>query len=178
MNIVVKRQFFIPSLLIPLSLLLSLSLLFTGCTTKLAPPYDQVVANELTNLSPDLMTLMASISNGVGKDSFATREATYNSLIGRLDALAIQAGARPMPKNKVTDEINRLLKKRNDTAGLEDDDTTPPSTHAIKKISETLSKARDTDRKQGLTAYEAIAFKGQIVIYLDQAVTYENFLQR
>ena len=37
---------------------------------------------------------------------------------------------------------------------------------------------RDTDRKQGLTAFEVGAFKGQATIYFDQAITYENFLQR
>jgi hypothetical protein len=37
---------------------------------------------------------------------------------------------------------------------------------------------RDVDKKQGVTAFEVAAFKGQVVIYLDQALTYENFLER
>ena len=82
-----------------------------------------------------------------------------------------------MPKNKITDVVNKLLEKRS-TQPLEDDDDVPPSVHAIKRIGATVTKMRDTDRKQGVTAYEVQAFKQQCVIYFDQALTYENFLQR
>lgn len=158
--------------------LVSLFLLLVSCTTQLAPAYDRAVAEGLINVNPDVMTLLASLSNGTDKNTFATREETYNRMIGRLDALTILAGARPMPKNAATDHINKLLRARNDAAALDEDDVTPPSAHAIKKISETLAKARDADRRQGLSAYEAQAVKGQIIIYFDQAITYENFLQR
>lgn len=171
MNIMIKRWY-------PATLLaFVVAFLMVGCVTQLAPPYDKAVAEGLSNTSPEVMTLLASISNGTNKSTFSTREEIYNKLIGKLDALVILAGARPMPKNKVTDTINRLLDVRSGEA-LEDDESTPPSAHAIKKISETLAKARDTDRKQGLTAYEALGIKGQVVIYFDQAITYENFLQR
>lgn len=172
MNIMIKRWY-------PATLLaFAVALLMVGCATQLAPPYDKAVAEGLNNTSPEVMTLLASMSNGTDKSTFSTREETYNKLIGKLDALVILAGARPMPKNKVTDTINRLLGKRSSDSFLEDDESTPPSAHAIKKIAETLAKARDTDRKQDLTAYEALGLKGQVVIYFDQAITYENFLQR
>ena len=156
---------------------LALAFLVAGCAVQLAPPYDKAVAEGLIAANTEVMTLLASMSNGTDKSTFAVREKNYSAAIGKLDSLAVLAGARPMPKNKVTDAINRLLDKRGGKP-LEDDDSTPPSAHAIKKISETLAKMRDTDRKQGITAYEALAFKGQIVIYFDQAITYENFLQR
>lgn len=161
----------------PAVLLAFVAILLAGCAVQLAPPYDKAVVDGLNETSPQVMTLFASISNGADNNTFASRESTYNALIGKLDALAIIAGARPMPKNRVTDAVNQLLDKR-DGMTLEDDDATPPSAHAIRKISETLTKARDTDRQQGLTAYEAIAFKRMAVIYYDQAITYENFLQR
>ncbi|MDG4562471.1 MAG: hypothetical protein P9E88_14375 [Candidatus Competibacter sp.] len=148
-----------------------------GCATQLAPPYDKNVAEGLTAANTEAMTLMATTSQGTDKSTFSSREEKYNALIGKLDALALLAGARPMPKNKVTDTINQLLEKRGGKP-IDNDDATPPSAHSIKKLAETLTKMRDTDRKQGVTAYEAQAFKGQLVIYFDQAVTYENFLQR
>ncbi len=156
---------------------LAMCIALAGCALQLAPAYNKMVVDELNAVSTDAMILFASTSNGTDKNSFSSREDKYNSLIGRLDALGLQAGARPMPKNKVTDAINRALDKRGSTA-MSDDDNTPPSAYAIKKVSETLSKMRDTDRSQGVTAYEALAFKGQASIYLDQAITYENFLQR
>lgn len=148
-----------------------------GCATQLAPPYDKTVAEGLSTSNTETMTLLAATSQGTDKSTFSSREEKYNTLIGKLEALALSAGARPMPKNKGTDAISKLLEKRGGKP-IDDDDSTPPSAHSIKKVAETLAKMRDTDKKQGITAYEAQAFKGQIVIYFDQAITYENFLQR
>ncbi len=152
-------------------------LFLVGCATQLAPAYDKNVADGLNTSSIDAMTLFATMSSGTKAQDFATRADRYANLIGKLDALALAAGARPLPKNKVTDSINRFLEKRGASV-LSDDDATPPSAYAIRQISATLSKMRDTDQKQGVTAYEVIAFKGQASIYFDQAITYENFLQR
>ncbi len=159
------------------NILLLQVLFLVGCATQLAPAYDKNVVEGLNSSSIDAMTLFAAMSSGTKAQDFATRADRYANLIGRLDALALAAGARPLPKNKVTDSINQFLEKRG-TAVLSDDDATPPSAHAIRQISVTLSKMRDTDQKQGITAYEVIAFKGQASIYFDQAITYENFLQR
>lgn len=158
-------------------LLLVAVLSLVGCATQLAPPYDKSIAEGLSAANTEAMTLIASTSQGTDKSTFAPREDKYNTLIGKLDALALSAGARPMPKNKVTDAINRILEKRGGKP-LDDDDATPPSAHSIRKVAETLTKMRDTDRKQGVTAHEVRGFKGQLVIYFDQAITYENFLER
>ncbi|MDG4596664.1 MAG: hypothetical protein P9F75_13425 [Candidatus Contendobacter sp.] len=158
-------------------LVMAVFLSLAGCAIQLAPPYDKNVVDGLSSVSMETMTLLAATSQGTEKSTFSSREDKYNTLIGKLDALALLAGARPMPKNKATDTINKLLEKRG-VKPMDDDDSIPPSVHSIKKVSETLTKMRDTDKKQGVTAYEAQAFKGQIVIYFDQAITYENFLQR
>jgi PBP1b-binding outer membrane lipoprotein LpoB len=158
-------------------LIVAIAVVVSGCAVQLAPPYDKVVADGLVLVSTEAMTLIATVSPGSKSDTFSVRAEKYDGLIGKVEALAIQAGARPMPKNNVTDAINRSLDKRASQT-LPDDNFTPPSAHAIKKVAETLTKMRDTDRKQGITASEAQLFKGQTVIYLDQATTYENFLQR
>jgi hypothetical protein len=158
-----------------------LSLMFVvwlaGCAVQLAPPYDKVVADTLVSANTETMTLLATVSPGTKPETFSAREERYNEVIGKVEALSLQAVARPMPKNKITDAINKLLDKRGVQA-LADDEDTPPSAHAIKAIAQTLTKMRDTDRKQGVTAFEVQAFKGQILVYFDQAITYENFLQR
>lgn len=149
----------------------------SACATKLAPNYDKVVADGLVLVNTEAMTLLANISSGSKANTFSAREEKYNALIGKIEALALQAGARPMPNNKVSGAINRALDKRA-SQPLSDDEHTPPSAHAIKKIAEAFIMMRGTDRKQGVTETEVMAFKGQIAIYLDQAITYENFLQR
>jgi len=150
-------------------------LLLAGCMAHLAPPYDRAVVDELTWVNYASMELFASMSGGTSKDSFAAREDKYNSLIGHLYALEIQAQARPVPKNVATEQINKLLGERG--AGSLDASESP-SAFAISKVTETLLKMKDTDKLQGVTAVEVRAFKGQVCIFLDQALTYENFLKR
>lgn len=160
-----------------LQCLVLLLCLLNACAMPLAPAYDKAVSDGLNAANTDAMTLFASISLGVQKHDFASRAEQYAQVIGKLDALAISANARPVPKNAVTDKINAVLDKSL-PATAEKSDARLPSVMAIRKIAETVIKMRDTDVKQGLTTYEVIAFKQQASIYFDQAITYENFLQR
>ena len=157
------------------SVTLFMALTLGACATQLAPNYDKALVEGITAVNAQAMELFAAVSSGTKAASFPSREEKYNQVIGRLDALVIQAGARPVPKNKVADAVNDALKKRGIDL-LADDET--PSATALKKISATLVKMRDTDRKQGITPYEALAFKNQAAIYMDQALTYESFLER
>ena len=149
--------------------------LISACATTLAPSYDKALVDGLVSTSSAMMEFFASTSSGTSKESFEKREGSYNNLIGRVDALAIQANARPIPKNSVTDKVNDALSKRG-VRILEGDDA--PSASALQGISKTITKMRDTDKKQGITSAEAGLFKGQAVIYLDQAITYESYLER
>jgi PBP1b-binding outer membrane lipoprotein LpoB len=171
-----SRRFYQPKILFATYCALFL-LFLAGCATQLAPSYDKAVVEGLNAVNTETMTLFASASFGTKAEDFASRAEKYNVLIGKLDSLAILAGARPIPKNKVSDAINKALDKRG-ASPIVDDDATPPSAHAIKAISTTVAKMRDTDKKQGVTATEVQAFKGQAAIFFDQAITYENFLQR
>lgn len=150
-------------------------LLVSACATKLAPNYDKALVDGLISTNVKLMEFFASTSSGTTKDTFATRTNTYSNIIGRLDALVIQSRARPIPTNDITKKVNEYLEKKG-VQILDGGDT--PSATALEKISETMSKMRDTDIKQGVTAFEVAAFKGQVVIFMDQAMTYESFLER
>lgn len=148
-----------------------------ACSMPLVPPYDRAVSEALNAANTETMTLFASINPSVQKYDFATRSERYAQVIGKLDALALSANARPVPKNPTVDKLNAALDKLI-PASANADDVRIPSVFAIRKISEAITKMRDTDMKQGLTAYEVIAFKQEVSIYFDQALTYENFLQR
>lgn len=152
-----------------------IAVFLTACTATLAPNYDKAIVDGLVSANQKSMEIFASTSSGTSNGDYDKREKQYNSLIGSIDALAIQAKARPVPKNNVTEKVNKYLHSRGIEA-LEGEDA--PSATALEKISETITKMRDTDKKQGLTAFEVKAFKGQTVIYLDQALTYESFLER
>lgn len=156
-------------------LIVSWLLCLSACTTQLAPPYDQAIADGLTAVNQQAMTLFASVSSGTTSSTYSQRDSNYNSLIGSLDALVLQAKSRPVPKTSVNEKVKAFLSKRGVNLPEAGD---APSAAAMEQISVTLAKMRDTDKKQGITAFEVAAFKGQVVIYLDQALTYENFLAR
>jgi len=155
--------------------IMSIALIIGGCPAQLAPSYDKAIADGLTSLNTSTMEFFASVAGGTNEASYSERKDTYSTLIGGFDALAIQTKARPVPKNKVIDKVNEILTKRG-VAILDDDEA--PSATALTKISETLEKMRETDEKQGVTAFEVQAFKNQVTIYMDQALTYESFLER
>lgn len=154
---------------------LLLVLLLVGCATQLAPNYDKAIVDGLTSTNVKLMEYYASVSSGTDKDTYSERVDTYSNLIGNLDALAMQVKARPMPDNKVIKKVNDYLEKKGvDILG----DDVAPSATALEKVSATVVKMQKTDKKQGIKSLEVQAFKGQTVIYMDQALTYESFLKR
>lgn len=150
-------------------------LLAAGCATQLAPAYDKAIVDGLRSSNREAMILFATLAAESESKSYPARAATYNQLIGTLDALEMQSRARPMPKGAGHEAANKLLEKRG--LPVVGDDEAPSAT-ALNRMSAILSKMRDTDRKQGLSPTEVQAFKGQMSIYMDQAMTYEAFLQR
>jgi hypothetical protein len=150
-------------------------LLFSACVTTLAPSYDQTIVNGLRATNQQLMEFFAASSAGTIQATSGQRVGSYNQIIGTMDALAIQARARPIPQNDVTAKVNEVLEKR----GIDIlDANDAPSAVAMEQISATMTKMRDVDIKQGVTPFEVKLFRGQVVIYLDQAITYESYLER
>ena len=162
------------------SLIVGLLLFFTSCAVSLSPRFDQNIIDELSASSTEVFQLMADISEGTSNADFDKRNDEYNSVIGRLEALQLQIKARPVPKNKILEKtlgkVNRRLQERGMTT-VAVTDTTPSAT-AVKHIIENISKMKATDKRQGVTATELKAFKGNVQIYLDQALTYESYLNQ
>ncbi|MEZ4779113.1 MAG: hypothetical protein R2786_06985 [Flavobacteriaceae bacterium] len=148
--------------------------LFTGCKTQLAPEYDKAIVEGLTKSTQQLTYFFATMDEGTTADSYTDRQTFYNTLIGNFDALSLQAKARPVPSNAATEKINKLLQAK----GSDPLSGAYPSAFAFTQISETLRKMRQTDQANGLKPLALQAFKGQILIFLDQAMTYESFLKR
>ena len=139
---------------IRLAFLAIIAVFLSACTTTLAPNYDKAIVDGLVSVNQKMMEHFASTSAGTSNGDYDKREKTYNSIIGSIDALAIQTKARPTPKNKVTDKVNEYLRSR----GVEViEGESLSSTTALEKISETITKMRDIDKKQGVTAFEVNA---------------------
>ncbi|MAP80045.1 MAG: hypothetical protein CL526_03040 [Aequorivita sp.] len=149
-------------------------LFFSSCQVTLAPAYDQAIVDKVTVNSELAMRFFAQVDGGTESDTFTLREPIYNQLIGSFESLKLQAKARPVPENAALDKINALLASKG-TSPIAGD---YPSAFAFDQIAATFAKMKNTDKTQGLKPVVLEAFKGQIEIYLDQAITYEGFLKR
>ena len=158
---------------LPFIALLSFTL-FIGCQATLAPAYDQALVEKVTESSDLAMRFFAEVDGGTSSESFAVREPVYNVLIGAFESLKLQAKARPVPENVALDKINELLRAKGSSAISGE----YPSAFAFEKIAETFRKMKQTDRENGIKPLALQAFKGQVEIFLDQAITYESFLKR
>ncbi|OIQ22969.1 hypothetical protein [Lacinutrix sp. MedPE-SW] len=156
-------------------ILITLSLcLLSSCRAALAPEYDKAIVQNLTETTSKTLQFLASVSIGTNAETFSSRENKYNELIGEFEMLKLLARARPLPKNNVTQKINKILASKNGPTNTDD----YPSAFAFNRIVQNLNKMKATDKKTGLNTTVVQAFKGEIVIFLDQAVTYESFLKR
>jgi len=161
-----------------LSLTIAIGFIFSNCSTNLAPKYDQAILNGINATTKEMMELFSSVAQGGSSSDFSKREQKYNSIIGSIQALKIQLNARPMPNNKmlkkIREKVNEALTKR----GLKEISDEVPSLGALNEIEKNIINMRETDKAEGLKQLAVDAYKGGIVLYLDQFITYENFLKR
>ena len=158
---------------------LNLLFLLTSCTVSLAPKFDQSIVDNLSASTTQIFQLFAEVSEGTSKTDYSSRDEKYNSVIGNCEALELQIKARPLPKNKSVEKIiakvNERLKATGDSTFISATDTSPSVT-ALHEVIENLITMKNTDKMQGLTSFEVKTFKGFVTLYLDQALTYEKFL--
>lgn len=158
------------------SIMIVLVLLLIGCSVTLAPPYDKALVDGIKKTNTDVMTFFALVHGGTKKDTFDQRNETYASLIGHFETLAMHARIRMVPTD--TGAVKKVNAIPIESGGLDLSSSETPSATALSKISETLTKMREVDQKQGLQVDEVRIFKGQVSIFLVQALTYESFLKR
>jgi hypothetical protein len=160
-----------------------LALIVSGCKVALAPNYDKELVAAITNSSTVAMQFFASITSGTTNKTFKDRAETYAKLIGQFDALEIQARVRVQPWNQASEKIKELLTKTlvqiaKDPNIKADMDKDSPTAYAMYAISNIFRKMKTTDEKVGMTADEVAGFKSTFDFSMDQALTYENYLER
>ncbi len=171
MNVIKNRSF--QTLSIRITLMISLFL--TGCATQLAPKYDSALFQGITDVNKQVMALFAWADTKTESSTFAKREPLYNATIGAVDALVLQSKARPELDNALVKKMNAYLASK----GMRPlTGKTLPSTHALELLSAQLVKMKQVDKAKGLNATMIALFKNASIIAMDQALTYESFLNR
>lgn len=158
-----------------ITLLLVLTTL-TGCAVRFAPSPDRSLIDGLAKANEEAMTLFASVASGTTAATFASRERSYDTLLGKFDALRLQAQVRPNPRPlagfTLMFSINATTQERADEAAA------APTSDVLAAIIKTLTMMRETDRKTGLAAIVVQNFKREFEISMQQALTYEKALER
>ncbi|MFT6254463.1 MAG: hypothetical protein ACJATV_000712, partial [Granulosicoccus sp.] len=85
--------------------------------------------------------------------------------------------ARPLPKNAVIKKVNAYLSSRGLSA-INSDENSAPSAYALQQVSNQLVKMKQVDCQSGLTKNVVALFKNAVTTSMDQAITYESFLNR
>ena len=147
-------------------------LVLTGCTIKLAPDFDPAIVDGLTSANQQALTFFASVANGSPKSEFGQHEQTYNQLIGKFDALRLQAQARPEPPpprlfNFISKKLPEDIKK-----------LTSPTPDNLKNIVKKLTDMKNDHKNKGLKKGGVTLFKRSFELKMEQALTYEKALQR
>jgi hypothetical protein len=152
-----------------------------SCTVTQTPRSDKAIIDSLSTSSTEVYQLLSAASSGTTQDGFTLRAERYDNIIGKVEALKLQVNARPMPRNEM---LNKIVLRANtrlaQTGGgaLISTMGKAPSAGALEEIIANLIKMRDTDKKQGVTADEVRLIKGNINLYLSQALTYEKALNQ
>jgi hypothetical protein len=128
-------------------------LLLGGCAIHLAPDYDQMLVNGLLAANEQTETLFATLSSGTSMP-FPQRQPAYDAVIGRFDALRLEATARPNPPGSQA-----------------------PTSRILTTIVAKLTRLRDEDRSGSLTPVLVGLAKNSYELSFEQALTYERALQ-
>ena len=147
----------------------------SGCDVQLAPTYNKDIVTGITVANKDALEFLSSVDAGTTQSTFANRKDKYDKLIGAFESISTQIKTRPIPSNKVKDKVNELLSKRG-VQTLADADY--PSQSAIDEVTKNLRKMKEKDSTNDIARPAIDIFKSAINISIDQALTYENFLER
>lgn len=154
---------------------LSLWMVFlVACSTQFVPKSDVALYKGITDTNVKIMELFATVSAGSDSNTCSERLSLYNSSIGSIDALALQSKARPMPENSITKQVNGNLESRGIRVLTGD---VAPSANALENVSRQLVKMKEVDCISGLSVSAVELFKNAVIISMDQAITYESFLE-
>ena len=151
----------------------------SACAVQLAAPYDSAIVANLDTANQDVHQLFAQVGTIVDASTFPTRKPLYDKIVGELGALDVQIRARPTPNPKAIQKATAAL-QRVHVASIPVDPnfTAYPSARAVGDLARIIQRMEDQDSKHGLRGGATETFRGFADLYLQQAITYENYLKR
>ena len=155
-----------------------LALVVAGCGIRLAPNYDRGIVDALTRTNEDAMTLFASVASGAQPGTYNRRVDIYNSLQGKLEALAQMVRARGTPPPPAAGvAVLGVIGVQN--AQQQANEMVQPATgDNIDAMMNIINLMRSDDSRGKLSAPSVALLKNNFIAQMSQALKYEKFLER
>lgn len=148
---------------------------FTSCMQKLAPSYNKDIVSAIVSANKETLELLASIEQGGKMADFSKRQEKYDKIIGAYESVCTQIKARPIPDSKLNQKIDIFLQK-NGLSAI--GDTNYPSFDSITQFLLELRKLKDLDSQRDVAKVSVDLCKSSFNTSIQQALFYENFLER
>jgi hypothetical protein len=157
---------------------LAVALVLAGCGIRLAPNYDRDIIDGLARTNEDALTLFASVANGAPPGSYPRRVDAYNALQGKLESVGAMVKARGTPQPPATG-VALLGVVGVQNAQQQADQYMQPSTGPnIEAMIRIVNLMRNDDSRGKLSALSVMTLKNNFSAEMNQALTYEKFLNR
>lgn len=161
--------------------ILAIFFFLAGCSAQLSPSYDQTVFNDLNALNVQTETLFAALTHDGPVGGFASRQKTYDELIGGFSAAKLTTEARFIPPGGLRLAASPALQA---LCGSDPAECVNPTPHHLAKIITLLTAMRDVHEKGRLVGELVVGidgaggFKNQYEIEMSRILVFEAALQR
>jgi hypothetical protein len=154
---------------------LLLFLLAGGCAVQLAPSYDELINQRLTDLNQSIAAFVASVPEaGYPSRTYAEHAQFYADTLGEIEALKARAAARPVPEPLIVSWLGISSEEKKAVLGDQ-----IPTVESLDLVAKYIDEMRTFNRgSSGLSAAFARDTGKQIQIALNNAITYELALKR
>ncbi len=154
---------------------LLLLLLVGGCAVQLAPSYDELINQRLTDLNQSIAAFVAGVpETGYPARTYPEHAQFYADTLGEIEALKARAAARPVPEPLIVGWHGVSSEEKKAVLGDQ-----IPTVESLDLVAQSIQDLRTSNQgASGLSAAFARNTGKQIQIALNNAITYELALKR
>jgi hypothetical protein len=169
-----------------LALPLVAALVIGSCKVQFAPKYDAQIYSGIVQINEMGQAYFISAQEGLEPADYADYQATYDKIIGQIEAITILMDIRPVPDSKTLDRLNKTLAKFGKKIPVSGGPVKADFSNALaSKIALDSVKSQimllKSDHKNNTVplnkTYMAVEAKA-FTIYMKQALFFESFLKR
>jgi hypothetical protein len=155
--------------------LVALLILLTSCAVQLAPSYDELINQRLTDLNQSIAAFIAGVPEaGYPARTYGAHAQFYADTLGEIEALKARAAARPVPEPLIVSWLGISSEEKKAVLGDK-----IPTVESLDLVAKYIEEMRTFHQgSSGLSAAFARDTGKQIQIALNNAMTYELALKR